>query len=246
MRLVLDFLKSSVLKNQDPQVGRSVKTKLLADIVSFITLESTKPSVKSAFSALDYFLQKRVFYLSDVIETYQRVHGISQDLSESWNAFVAKIFVWMEMKHLSPIAGKLLATIFSSPWFEGQSTRFLPNSWHKFLCTGLAKDIELLEPIQLYTLMPLFTSDKEQMLAYLDHLSSAQLLTKTQADLDLTSMIWLAALEAGKKVGIVGEPMSGRSPLLLLGDLLLTCLTCKSIRNHGELHISRRTYWKTF
>ncbi|KAK6081692.1 HEAT repeat protein [Seiridium cupressi] len=209
MRLVLDFLKTTTLKNLQPQIGTAIKTRLLADIVSFITLKSVKPAVKSAFTALDYFLQKGVFYLSQVIGTYQIVHNTSEEQHESWDKFISRIFHWMQMKHICPIAGKLLATIFSGPWLENESTRFLPDSWHRFLCIGLDADIELLEPIQIYTLVPLFTSDKEQMLKYLDLLSSLQSLTKDQSNLDTTSIIWLAALEAGKKVGVVGEPLTG-------------------------------------
>ncbi|ETS85749.1 hypothetical protein PFICI_03774 [Pestalotiopsis fici W106-1] len=210
MRLVLDFLKSSITRNQRPENGEVIKTRLLNDIVSFITLKSIKPSVKSAFMALDYFIQKRIFYLPGVIQTYQKIHGVSEDQRESWNTFVARIFDWMIMKHLSPVAGKLLATIFSTTWSEQQDARFLPDSWHKFLSAGLAKDIELLEPIQIYIMMPLYTSDKVQMLKYLELLFSLQTLTKDQSDLDVTSMLWLASLEAGKKVGIVGEPLSDR------------------------------------
>lgn len=209
MRLVLDFLRSSISRNRQPENGEAIKTRLLNDIVSFITLKSVKPSVKSAFMALDYFLQKRIFYLPDVIDTYQHIHGISEDQLASWNTFVAKIFDWMIMKHLSPVAGKLLATIFSTVWSEQHDTRFLPDAWHKFLSAGLSTDMELLEPIQIYILMPLYMSDKAQVLKYLELLSSLQTLTKDQSDLDVTSMIWLAALEAGKKVGIVGEPLSG-------------------------------------
>lgn len=209
MRLVLDFLKTTILKSPHAQTGQAIKTTLLADLVSFITLKSAKPTVKSALTSLDYFLQKSVLYLSDVIDTFQRVHGVTKEHIQSWEAFISKIFQWMQMKNIWPIAGKLLATILSSPWAEGQDTRFLSDSWHNFLHAGLTSDIELLEPIQLYTFMPLFASDKEQMLKYLDYLFLLQDITKDQSTLDVTSMIWLAALEAGKKAGVVGEPLSG-------------------------------------
>lgn len=208
MRLILDFLKTSILNNLHSQTGQVIKSRILTDLISFITLKSAKPTVKSALTSLDYFLQKRVFYLSDVIDTYQRIHKATEQ-SPSWDAFVSKIFQWMQMKNTWPIAGKFLATIFSLPWYEDQETRFLPEAWHKFLHAGLTVDIELLEPVQLYTLIPLFTSDKDQMLHYLDHLFSIQNLTKDQSNIDVTSMIWLAALESGKKTGVVGEPTSG-------------------------------------
>ncbi|KAH8198105.1 hypothetical protein TruAng_007726 [Truncatella angustata] len=209
MRLILDFLKTSILKNIDPQVGHAIKDMILTDVVSFITLESTKPSVKSAMTALDYFLQKDVFYLNDVIATFQHVHRISEERLQSWTRFISKVFEWMEMKNICPIAGKLLATIFSGPWDESKNVRFLPDSWHSFLCAGLDADISLLEPIQLYTLIPLFTSDKEQMLKYIEYLFSIQISSEVKASLSITQMIWLSALEAGKKVGFVGEPSTG-------------------------------------
>jgi hypothetical protein len=210
MRLVLDFLKVTILKCPKHQVGQLIKTKILNEIVCMITLRSTRPSIKSSITALDYFLQKDLVFLSEVLDVYREVHQIPKEQGVTWDAFIDRIFGWMELKYVRPLAGKLLVTIFTLPWFPNQTTRFLPDSWHKLLRSGLSRDIELLETIKLYTLMPLFKLDKEQSLKYLGELFALQNLTKdSNSTITLDSLIWLASLEAAKKVGLIGEPNHG-------------------------------------
>ncbi|KAI1844950.1 hypothetical protein JX266_008966 [Neoarthrinium moseri] len=224
MRLVLDLLKLSIAKNPDQETGTSIKTRILHDTISYITLRSTKPSIKSALTALDYFLQKKLICLSDILGTYRQLHQ-SPEHDVDWDSLIAKVFAWMEMKNIWPIAGKLLVSIFTAPQNQDEGAMFRPDSWHRFLHAGVTANVELLEAFQIYTLIPLFKTDKEQMLQYLDDLFSLQGLTKDQTNLDISSMIWLAALEAGKKVGVLGEPGSetdGKSHLQqgVLEDIL--------------------------
>lgn len=216
MRSVLDVLNIAITRNPDPVLGGMIKSKILTDTVEMMTLQSTRPAVKSAMTALDHFLQKKLLYLPAFLEIYRDVHRNDHSLTVDWESFIAKVFEWMELQYVWPIAGKLLVTIFTCPWDEAGDLRFHPDAWHKFLRQGLAANVEYLEVVKLYVLMPIFKSDHDQAMKYLDLLFSLQNLTsEDRSDLGLDSILWLAALEAGKKVGAVGEPSDGMKPLLL-------------------------------
>lgn len=222
MRTVLDVLNIAITQNPDPVLGGIIKSKILTDTVEMMTLQSTRPAVKSAITALDHFLQKKLLYLPAVLEIYRDVHRNDRSLTVNWDSFIAKIFEWMELQYVWPIAGKLLVTIFTCPWDEAGNQRFSPDAWHKFLRQGLAVNVEYLEVVKLYVLMPIFKSDNDQAMKYLDLLFSLQNITsEDRSDLGLDSILWLAALEAGKKVGAVGEPSDGMKPLLLTLTLSL-------------------------
>ncbi|KAK8114995.1 hypothetical protein PG999_007064 [Apiospora kogelbergensis] len=207
MRVVLDVLNVAITKNPDPVLGGAIKSRILTDTVEMMTLQSTRPAVKSAMTALDHFLNKKLLYLPAVLEIYQDVHRNDLSSVVSWETFIAKIFEWMELQYVWPIAGKLLVTIFTCPWDEAGDLRFHPDAWHRFLRLGLALNVEYLEVVKLYVLMPIFKSDHNQAMKYLNLLSSLQSLTsEDHNELSLDSILWLATLEAGKKVGAVGEP----------------------------------------
>ncbi|KAK7951761.1 uncharacterized protein PG986_007489 [Apiospora aurea] len=215
MRMVLDVLNIAITKNPDPDLGGAIKSRILTDTVEMMTLQSTRPAVKSAMTALDHFLQKKLLYLPAVLDIYRDVHRDDRSLTVNWESFIAKIFDWMELQYVWPIAGKLLVTIFTCQWDEAGEQRFQPDAWHRFLRQGLAANVEYLEVVKLYVLMPIFKSDHDQAMKYLDFLFSLQNLTsEDRSDLGLDSILWLAALEAGKKVGVVGEPSDGMKPLI--------------------------------
>ncbi|KAK8089396.1 tRNA methylation protein [Apiospora hydei] len=182
--------------------------RMVLDVLNIaITKTPTPPAVKSAMTALDHFLQKKLLYLPAVLDIYRDVHRNDRSLTVNWESFIAKIFDWMELQYVWPIAGKLLVTIFTCPWDEAGERRFHPDAWHRFLRQGLAANVEYFEVVKLYVLMPIFKSDHDQAMKYLDLLFSLQNLTsEDRSDLGLDSILWLATLEAGKKVGAVGEP----------------------------------------
>lgn len=211
MRLVLDFLVYSISKNPNPENAITITTRLLKDAVTMVTQQSSKPSIKSAISYLDHVIQKDLVYLSEVLESYREVHGLPPDTELVWDDFISSLFDWMELHYVCSIAGKLLVTIFTKPWHKDGSTKFLPDSWHKFVYKALGTNLELLEPIKLYVFIPLFRVDRLGALEYLNDLASLQSLTDNQSDgWNHNSMLWLAMLEAGKKAGVVDEPGSGK------------------------------------
>ncbi|KAI0402725.1 putative death-receptor fusion protein-domain-containing protein [Xylaria palmicola] len=211
MRLVLDYIVSSITWNPDADISKSIKDGILNDTVSVITLQASRPSTKSSMIALDHFLQKKVVYLGEVIQVYQSLREDTSKLAALWGYFIARIFAWMELQHVWTVAGKLLVTILTHPWYrDDKFSRHNPNTWHKFILNGLKINIELLEPIKVYIFMPLFKTDPSATLSYLNELTSLQKLTTSDnKGWDLDAMLWVALLEAGKKTGVIGEPNYG-------------------------------------
>lgn len=208
MRLVLDYIVSSISWNPDTEASKSIKDCILHDTVSVITLEASRPSTKSSMIAIDHFLQKKVFYLGDILSTYKRVHGDTCEQEIIWDSFISQIFAWMELQYVWTAAGKLLVTILTQPWYENDTlSRHHPHNWHKFISKALTKNPELLEPIKVYVFLPLFTTDPASTLIFLKELTSLQKLTANDDQgWDVDIMLWVALLEAGKKTGVVGEP----------------------------------------
>ncbi|XDG00834.1 hypothetical protein ABKA04_000449 [Annulohypoxylon sp. FPYF3050] len=175
--------------------------------MSTITQQSSRPSVKSAIAALDHFIQKKLVYLHSILEIYKDINNLPLDEIALWDSFIAKIFTWMELHHICSVAGKLLVTIFTNSWYEDRDVRHNPESWHGFIHKALQTNIDYLEPIKLYIFVPLFKTDRIGSLIYLQRLFSLQTLNSHESNgLDSNSMLWLAMLEAGKKVGVVDEP----------------------------------------
>ncbi|KAI1467217.1 putative death-receptor fusion protein-domain-containing protein [Daldinia caldariorum] len=206
MRLVLDYLAYAISNNPRSEVGTAVKATILNTTIATITQQASRPSVKSAMVVLDCFIQKKLVYLSSVLELYKDIHSLPPD-EDVWDAFVTSIFAWMEMHYLCHVVGNLLVTIFTSSWYEDKDVKHEPNTWHRFIYRGLQINLDFLEPIKFYVFVQLFNVDRPGSLLYLRHLSSLQRLTaKDSKGWDLNSMLWLAMLEAGKKVGVVDEP----------------------------------------
>ncbi|KAI1312154.1 putative death-receptor fusion protein-domain-containing protein [Xylaria venustula] len=206
MRLALDYIVSSALWNPDVEISKSIKNSILHETISIITLQASRPSTKSCMIALDHFLQKKVVFLDDVLHIYQHLHADVQEAT--WDSFISHVFAWMELQHVWTVAGKLLVTILTLPWNrDDKSLRHNPDTWHKFILSGLKTNVELLEPIKVYIFMPLFRADPTSTLIYLDELTSLQKLTENDNQgWDINAMLWVALLEAGKKTGVVGEP----------------------------------------
>ncbi|KAI0389979.1 hypothetical protein F5Y17DRAFT_446624 [Xylariaceae sp. FL0594] len=208
MRLVLDYLVSAIKWNPDAGTAKSIKDTILNDTISVITLQASRPSTKSSMIALDHLIQKKVAYLGEVIAHYKQIRGHSLDGEDPWDSFIIRVFAWMESQNVWTVAGKLLVTVLTRPWYEDdEPSRHQPETWHRFVLSGFENNPELLEPIKVYIFIPLFKSDPIAALRYLDELTSLQKLTINDSrKWDLNAMLWVALLEAGKKTGVVGEP----------------------------------------
>ncbi|GAW11119.1 hypothetical protein ANO14919_004590 [Xylariales sp. No.14919] len=207
MRLALDYIVSSIMWNPDTEVSKSIKSSILHHTISVIVLQASRPSTKSSMIAIDHFLQKKVVYLAEVLHVYRHLKGTC-GREATWDSLISRVFAWMESQHLWTVAGKLLVTILTQPWHQDdKSSRHHPDTWHRFFLSGLKINHELLEPIKVYIFMPLFRADPTSTLMYLNELTSLQKLTTNGSQgWDISAMLWVALLEAGKKAGVVGEP----------------------------------------
>ncbi|KAI1268651.1 hypothetical protein F5Y18DRAFT_376294 [Xylariaceae sp. FL1019] len=211
MRLVLDYVVLAIKLNPDPAIGSSIRTNILNDTISVITLEASKPSTKSSMIALDHLIATKVVYLSEVLSHYQTLTEDVLRHDAGWDTFVSRVFAWMDSQNVWTAAGKLLATILTQPWYEdGSDTKHNPDAWHDFISKALQTNLDLLEPIKVYLLMPLCRADPVATLAYIDMLTKTQKLTANDTHgWNLDAMLWVAMLEAGKKTGIVSDPVNG-------------------------------------
>lgn len=210
MRLVLDFLVHSAMQNPSPQVSQSIKSMILDESTSIITEKSSRPSIKSALTALDHMLQKKLIFLDDVLATYQKIHKSRPSQETTWQSFVSQIFDWMVLHYACPAAGKLIVTILTMRLSQDEDKRHPPSTWHDFIYPPLEANAALLETVRLYILMPLFKTDRVGALEYLQELTSLQGLTGERGGgWNLNAMLWLSMLESGKKAGVVDEPGQG-------------------------------------
>ncbi|KAI0506793.1 putative death-receptor fusion protein-domain-containing protein [Xylaria bambusicola] len=222
MRLVLDYLVTSIMYNPDVEISKSIKSAILRDTISVITLQASRPSTKSSMIALDHLLQKKVVYLGEVLHTYQHLCGDTHEAT--WDSFISRVFAWMEFQNVWTVAGKLLVTILTQPWYrDDKSSRHHPNTWHKFILNGVKVNPEILEPVKVYLFMPLFKADARSTLMYVRELTSMQKITTNDSQgWDVNAMIWVALLEAGKKTGVVGEPDHGSKKVVGVASQLPT------------------------
>ncbi|KAI0186937.1 putative death-receptor fusion protein-domain-containing protein [Xylaria flabelliformis] len=224
MRLVLDYIVSSITWNPNAETSKAIKDSILSDTISVITLQASRPSTKSSMIAIDHFLQKKVVYLDELVRAYQHLHGNAEEQEALWDSLISRVFAWMELQHVWTVAGKLLVTILTLPWYKDDKlSKHHPNTWHKFILSGLSINPELLEPIKVYIFMPLFRTDPASTLVYLNELTLLQKLTTSDSgSWDLNAMLWVALLEAGKKTGVVGEPNYGSKQSIGVANQLPT------------------------
>ncbi|KAI1331267.1 hypothetical protein F5Y16DRAFT_395706 [Xylariaceae sp. FL0255] len=208
MRLVLDFIVFSIKSNPDQDVAKSIKSAMLRDTVSIITLEASRPSTKSSMIALDHLIQKKIVYLGEVLSVYQNLQGDASNLNATWDSLISRVFAWMELQYVWTVAGKLIVTVFTHPWYpDNEEPRHNTDTWYDSIVKSLKTNIELLEPIKVYVFMPLFTTDPTASLVFLKKMTSLQKLTANVVhSWDLNAMIWVALLEAGRKMGVISDP----------------------------------------
>ncbi|KAL2201234.1 putative death-receptor fusion protein-domain-containing protein [Corynascus similis CBS 632.67] len=181
LRLVLDVLVASSASNPCPEAGRVVKSHILETLVSIITGKSAQQLTKSGLQCLDHFLNKRVLKLADIALEYKKVEPSVADLPS------------LSTATLDETAADYVG--------------FTLDIWKQWLQDALAQNPDLLEDIKNYVLAPMFKTDKDSSLKLLELFSRSQPLTTFENDLtDQRLLLQLAALELGKKHGMVEEP----------------------------------------
>lgn len=210
MKLVLDLVARCILKNPDRDAALQAKKYVSDSLISIVIGRSTKPVAKSAIKTLDHFLSKGVFNLCDIRSTYVsfRTDIRTQGEVEIWRNFIVELFHWMHLQFVRPTAGKLIVSIYRL-WRQGQDVGAVPSIeiLHQWLLGSLAEEPTLLESIKNYIFLPLFKADRSEALAFLGRMNEDQAVSGASGmNLEVPALLQLAALETGKKVGLIEEP----------------------------------------
>lgn len=211
MRLVLDLIATLLRKNPDQKASLRTKDALLGDLVSIVAGRSSRPVAKSAIKTLDHFLGKYVFTLDDVRVNYE-IHlseHQGREPIEVWGMLFSDLFDWMRLHFVCPAAGKLVVTLYRMLRQGRAGTDQIPSIdlWHSWLLTFVVKDALLIERMKNYVFLPLFKIDRKEALLFLQKMNNDQPVSASdKLDVDVPALIQLAALETGKRVGLVEEP----------------------------------------
>lgn len=221
MKLILDILPLLIKKNPDVATASSIKATILDTLISIVGRKSAKPLIKSSFKALDQLTLKSVFTVEDIAASYCRVHSPNHWDSELdlWRDIVAQLFSRMAVWYMRAVAGKFIVTVYQelrrAPLGTlrdkgGNDEELSTELWLQWLRDALAVEPSLLDGIKHYIFLPLFREDRVDSLRFLAHLKEIDPVSTSTADddVDLQASLRFAALEIGKKVGIVDEPGS--------------------------------------
>jgi len=216
MRQVVELLSSLVAQNPDQQIGTIVKSSILQRSVSIITHQAAQPLVKPAFKALECFLGKRTISTQELIDAYGQSKAAASpstteatELDSRWDFLFAEAFEWMALADISPAAGKFLVTVFRElrSNSDGVPSKNLTVSWQRWIREGLRKQPEALENVKNYLFPPLFKLDRPGSLSFLEDLNrQSSVWDLKNQEFDAQSLLQLAAIEVGKKCGLIEEP----------------------------------------
>lgn len=225
MRLVLDLIAQLLRRNPDKKAALDTRDSLLDNLVAIVIGRSTKPVAKSALKTLDYFLAKGVFNLDDVKATHLSYHQelVGAADVDIWHVFTVELLQWTRLHFICPAAGKFIVSVFRSLRQRGHedSTGLSIDTWHRWLLEFLSEEPSLLENFKNYIFLPLFKVDRPEGLKFLQKVNqnaSNTAVTAANDDFDASALLTLAALETGKKVGLVEEPCNAQSSALAEND----------------------------
>lgn len=233
MKLVLDLIVQLCKKNPNTEVAAETEKNLLKTLISIVIGTSTKPVVKSAIKIIDHFLTKNIFNLDDLRLTYIRCQPQADpsDEIEVWRKFFAEILQWMRIHFVCPTAGKFIVLLYRG--LRSRQTELPVEMWHQWLLNFLAEEPGLLEAVKNYIFVPLFKSDRTEALRFLRGINNHEVITTTQdLEMDISTLLQLAALETGKRVGLVEEP--GKSPPFLVPYLAPSTDTLKALSTESK------------
>jgi hypothetical protein len=218
MRQVLELLASLISLNPDRDISDTVTDLILQRLLSIITHQSAQPLVKPAFKSLECFLGKGTISTTALIDSYRdRVFSNQSgsdrrsDRYSSWNSFISEVFEWLTLPDVSPAAGKFLVTLFIKLRNKSTASQLHTTDhtvlWQQWIRSGLRKNPETLENVKNYIFPPLFKLDRAGSLLFLGDLNSQGPISGLQIqDSNAQSLLQLAAIEVGKKSGLVEDP----------------------------------------
>ena len=218
MRQVLELLSSLIARNPDKEVSAAIKSSILSRTLPVITHPSIQPAVKPCFKVLECFLGKGSISPHEVHVAYSeslsytitggpdKAHIPSDSL---WSNLVSSVFYWLGPADVSPAAGKFLVTLFKALKAESSQGTAGGHStlWQHWIRQGIAQNPDALENVKNYLFTPLFKLDRNGSVAFLRDLNQKRSMSNLQSqDIDAHAMLQLAAIDAGKKSGLIEEP----------------------------------------
>lgn len=227
MRQILELVSSLVNQNPNKEISKAAKDSILQRNLAIIGHRGAQPLVKPAFKSLEILLAKGTISPQELIEGYQfeasrystSKEDATNDAMASWDSLVDESFDWMGLPDVSPAAGKFLVTVFRQLRAStSSSTRGDDHatSWQRWIRRGLTKDPESLENVKTYLFPPLFKLDRPGSLLFLEQINSQSSTSSDQSqELDAHALLRLAAMEVGKKAGLVEDPSTCALKLLL-------------------------------
>lgn len=213
MRQIIELVSSLINKNPRPSTKQDIKNAILHRDLLIVCHKDAQPLVKPAFKSLESFVTKRTVNSQDLLQAYRNViEGRSVyendpgfDGQESWDGLIAEAFSWMSLPDVSPAAGKFLVTVFRAVrGTQHNDDLNFTVLWHRWIQEGLEKVPESLENVKYYLFPPLFKLDRPGSIRFLQDLNDAKLGLKTnETALDAQALLYLAAIDIGKKTGLV-------------------------------------------
>ena len=218
MRQVMELLALLISQNPDEGCSDSVTEAILQRVLSIITHQSAQPLVKPAFKALEIFIGKETISTGALIDCYDDQISSSQPRSDVepdrnflWDSLISEVFAWLTFPDVSPATGKFLVTLFVKLRNEAGESSFHTADhtvlWQRWLRNGLSKTPETLENVKNYLFPPLFKLDRSGSMLFLGDLNSQGTISGLRSEeSNAHSLLQLAAMEVGKKSGLVEEP----------------------------------------
>jgi len=221
MRRVLELLSSLISISLEEEILGSTKKSILQRLLSIITHQAAQALVKPAFKCLECFLSKGSISSNELIRTYQDqiliirsrlvTHVEEFPTNSQWDSLISEVFGWMTLPDVSPAAGKFLVTLFRElrRMSTDSDTRGIDHTilWQRWIRRGLSKNPGTLENVKNYLFPPLFKLDRPGSVSFLEDLSKQKPISGLHnEELDAHSLLQLAAIEVGKKSGLVEEP----------------------------------------
>jgi hypothetical protein len=218
MRQVLELLSSLIVRNQSREVSAAVKSMILFKALSIITHDSIQPAVKPSFKILECFLGKSSISPQEMYVAYKAYLSqkcedglpiVTNSLDSTWENLISSIFYWLGPADVSPAAGKFLVTLLKALKEEPSPDASQNHSslWQLWIRRGIAQNPHSLENVKNYLFIPLFKLDRSGSLAFLKDLNKQRSMSNLQSqDIDAHAMLQLAAMDAGKKSGLIEEP----------------------------------------
>lgn len=208
MRQVLELVSTLVAKNPDEAVAVAIKSSLIERVLSILAYQGSQALIKPAFKSLEYFMSKRTISTETFIEAFRSQKSLSPGSSAAlWDAFFHELFDWIVLQDVAPAAGKLLVTLFTQIGNDGTKKTADTTAWQRWIQAGLNKDPSAIENVKNYIFLPLFRVDRQNSVVFLGQLNDRSSVAESQVQtFDCDALLQLAAIEVGKKAGLIEEP----------------------------------------